>query len=196
VTPIAASPPPPPPVIQPAAAENPKPPAAAEPRQAANDSKPTAATTEEAAAPAAAPAAPKNVKRSAPAEKPPRPAAPAPKPIVSQPAPEPAKAAEQIAAVAPEKFRLSPPAGDRPAFLYYLDYAHKGNGEATMKVAESYESGRGVAQNGIWACGWYEVAARRGVEDAIARKNAVAEKLQAPERKQCRDFADGQSGSG
>jgi len=102
------------------------------------------------------------------------------------------KAVAAVAAV-PEKPVLNPPSGDVPAFNYYLASAHRGNGEATLKVAESYESGRGVAQNSVWACGWYELAARRGVPGAKARKDALALKLQSRELKQCKDWADGQA---
>jgi len=194
--PIAAIPPSPaPPVIQPAVSQDHKPPVVAEPdAQNASASKPTPVIAEPPAASTAPPQ--RNVNPPSPKEKAPKASAPAPKPIAVQPPPQPATTSEQVAAVAPPPPGLNPPAGDRPAFLYHLDHAHKGNGEATMKVAESYESGRGVAQNGIWACGWYEVAARRGVAGARARKDAVAEKLQAPELRQCRDFADSQSGSG
>ena len=103
--------------------------------------------------------------------------------------PEPAK----VAVAVPDKPVLSPPAGDAPAFTYFLGFAHRGNGEAMLKVAESYESGRGVAQNGVWACGWYELAGRRGVSGAKARKEAVAIKLQPRELRQCQDWADGQA---
>ena len=105
------------------------------------------------------------------------------------------RAAEKAAAVAavPENPVLNPPSGDVPAFNYYLAFAHRGNGEATLKVAESYESGRGVAQNSVWACGWYELAARRGVPGAKARKVALALKLQPRELKQCQDWADAQA---
>jgi len=104
------------------------------------------------------------------------------------------RAAEEAAVVAaaPENPVLNPPSGDVPAFNYYLAFAHRGNRVATLKVAESYESGRGVAQNSVWACGWYELAARRGVPGAKARKDALALKLQPRELKQCQDWADGQ----
>jgi serine/threonine protein kinase len=105
------------------------------------------------------------------------------------PRPEP----EKVAVAVPDKPALSPPAGDVPAFSYYLGFAHRGNGEAMLKVAESYESGRGVAQNGVWACGWYELAGRRGVSGAKARKEAIASKLQPRELRQCQDWADGQA---
>jgi serine/threonine protein kinase len=105
------------------------------------------------------------------------------------PTPEP----EKVAVAVPDKPVLSPPAGDVPAFSYYLGFAHRGNGEAMLKVAESYESGRGVAQNGVWACGWYELAGRRGVSGAKARKEAIAGKLQPRELRQCQDWADGQA---
>jgi serine/threonine protein kinase len=111
-------------------------------------------------------------------------AAPAP---VAKPEPE------KVAVAVPDKPALSPPAGDVPAFSYYLGFAHRGDGEAMLKVAESYESGRGVAQNGVWACGWYELAGRRGVSGAKARKEAVASKLQPRELRQCHDWADGQA---
>ena len=100
---------------------------------------------------------------------------------------------EKVAVAVPDKPVLSPPAGDVPAFSYYLGFAHRGNGEAMLKVAESYESGRGVAQNGVWACGWYELAGRRGVSGAKARKEAIAIKLQPRELRQCQDWADGQA---
>ena len=100
---------------------------------------------------------------------------------------------DKVAVAVPDKPVLSPPAGDVPAFSYYLGFAHRGNGEAMLKVAESYESGRGVAQNGVWACGWYELAGRRGVSGAKARKEAVATKLQPRELRQCHDWADGQA---
>ncbi|MGH8674957.1 MAG: protein kinase domain-containing protein [Burkholderiales bacterium] len=101
-------------------------------------------------------------------------------------------AAENVALAVPEKPVLKPPSGDAPAFNYYLQLAHRGNSDATLKVAESYESGRGVAQNNVWACGWYEVAARRGVAGAKARKDALTIRLQPRELKQCQDMADGQ----
>ena len=108
-------------------------------------------------------------------------------PTVARPEPE------KVAAIAPEKPVLNPPAGDGPAFTYYLGFAHRGNGEAMLKVAESYESGRGIAQNHVWACGWYERAGRLGVAGAKARKDAISGKLQPRELKQCQDWADGQS---
>jgi TPR repeat protein len=88
---------------------------------------------------------------------------------------------------------LTAPPGDGPAFTYHLGYAHRGNGEAMLKVAQSYESGRGVAQSNVWACSWYELAGRRGVPEARARKEALVGKLQPRELKQCQDWADGQS---
>jgi hypothetical protein len=100
---------------------------------------------------------------------------------------------EKVAVVTPDKPVLSPPAGDGPAFTYYLGFAHRGNGEAMLKVAESYESGRGIAQNNVWACGWYERAGRLGISGAKARKDALSSKLQPRELKQCQDWADGQS---
>ena len=100
---------------------------------------------------------------------------------------------EKVVVAVPDKPVLSPPAGDVPAFSYFLGFAHRGNGEAMLKVAESYESGRGVAQNGVWACGWYELAGRRGVSGAKARKEAIAIKLQPRELRQCQDWADGQA---
>jgi serine/threonine protein kinase len=121
-----------------------------------------------------------------------RPAAPkteekrAPQEPVTKPEPE------KVAVSGPAKPVLSPPAGDVPAFTYYLGFAHRGNSEAMLKVAESYESGRGVAPNGVWACGWYELAGRRGVSGAKARKEAIAIKLQPRELRQCQDWADGQ----
>jgi hypothetical protein len=111
----------------------------------------------------------------------------APQEAVTKPEPE------KVALAVPDKPVLSPPAGDVPAFTYFLGFAHRGNGEAMLKVAESYESGRGVAQNGVWACGWYELAGRRGVSGAKARKEAVAIKLQPRELRQCQDWADGQA---
>ena len=116
-----------------------------------------------------------------------------PAPVVAIPAPVVTPEPVKVAAVAPEKPVLSPPAGEGPAFTYYLGFAHRGNGEAMLKVAESYESGRGVAQNHVWACGWYERAGRLGVSGARARKDAVSSKLQPRELKQCQDWADGQS---
>ena len=117
---------------------------------------------------------------------------PKPEPVIATPAPvvkpEPAKVAE----VVPEKPALNPPSGDGPAFTYYSGLAHRGNGEAMLKVAESYESGRGVAQSSLWACAWYELASRRGVSGAQARKEAVTGKLQPQEVKQCQRWADGQ----
>ena len=101
--------------------------------------------------------------------------------------------AEKVALVTPEKPGLNPPPGDGPAFTYYLGFAHRGNGEAMLKVAESYETGRGTAQNSVWACGWYERAGRLGVSGAKARKDALSSKLQPRELKQCQDWADGQS---
>ncbi len=86
----------------------------------------------------------------------------------------------------------SPPAGDVPAFSYFLGFAHRGNGEAMLKVAESYESGRGVAQNGVWACGWYELAGRRGVSGA-RRARKRSRQVQPRELRQCQDWADGQA---
>jgi hypothetical protein len=62
-----------------------------------------------------------------------------------------------------------------------------------LKVAESYETGRGVAQNHLWACGWYERAGRLGVSGASQRKDAISSKLQPRELRQCKDWADGQS---
>ena len=97
---------------------------------------------------------------------------------------------ETIALAVPDKPVLSPPPGDVPAFTYYRGLASSGNGEAMLKVAESYESGRGVAQNNVWACGWYELAARRGILAARTRKEAVASKLQSRELRQCQDMAD------
>jgi TPR repeat protein len=111
--------------------------------------------------------------------------------VVPKPATKPDESEEKLAAISTQAPALNPPVGDKAAFEYYLQYAHRGNAEATLKVAQSYESGRGIAQNNVWACGWYELAARRGVLDANARKEAVAQKLQPPERKQCQDFADG-----
>ena len=110
----------------------------------------------------------------------------------TKPAPDPAPK-ETVAAVAPPKPVLDPPPGDGPAFTYYLGFAHRGNGEAMLKVAESYEAGRGVAQNSVWACGWYERAGRLGISAAKARKDAISGKLQPRELKQCQDWADGQS---
>jgi len=101
---------------------------------------------------------------------------------------------EIVAAAVPEKAAgLTAPPGDGPAFTYHLGYAHRGNGEAMLKVAESYESGRGIAQSNVWACSWYELAGRRGVPEAKARKEALVGKLQPRELKQCQDWADGQS---
>ena len=107
------------------------------------------------------------------------------------------KAAKTGAAKATEEPVLNPPPGEVSAFNYYLGFAHRGNGEAALKTGESYEAGRGVVQNGVWACGWYELAARRGVPGAKARKDAAALKLQPRELKQCQEWADGQiKGSG
>ena len=101
---------------------------------------------------------------------------------------------EIVAAAVPEKAAgLTAPPGDGPAFTHHLGYAHRGNGEAMLKVAESYEAGRGVAQSNVWACSWYELAGRRGVPEAKARKEALVGKLQPRELKQCQDWADGQS---
>src|SRR5688572_4914102 len=100
---------------------------------------------------------------------------------------------DKVAVAVPDKPVPSPPAGDVPAFSHYLGFAHRGDGEAMLKVAESYESGRGVAQNSVWACGWYELAGRRGVSGAKARKEAVAIRLQPRELRQCHDWADGQA---
>jgi serine/threonine protein kinase len=101
---------------------------------------------------------------------------------------------EIVATAVPEKpAGLTAPPGDGPAFTYHLGYAHRGNGEAMLKVAQSYESGRGVAQSNVWACSWYELAGRRGVPEARARKEALVGKLQPRELKQCQDWADGQS---
>lgn len=86
-----------------------------------------------------------------------------------------------------------PPPGDGPAFAYYQRLAHGANTEAMLKVAESYESGRGVAQSNVWACAWYALAARRGVAGAQARKEAIASRLQLRELRQCEAWADGQS---
>ena len=102
-------------------------------------------------------------------------------------------AAAKFVPVVAEKPALRPPAGDGPAFRYYQGLAHRGNGEAMLKVGESYESGQGVAQSNVWACSWYELAARRGVPEARARKEALVGKLQPRELKQCQDWADGQS---
>ena len=112
------------------------------------------------------------------------------RPTDTKPAPEPAPT---VAAVAPPKPVLDPPTGDGPAFTYYLGFAHRGNAEAMLKVAESYETGRGVAQNNVWACGWYERAGRLGVSGASQRKDAISSKLQPRELRQCKDWADGQS---
>jgi protein kinase-like protein len=112
------------------------------------------------------------------------------RPAETKPAPEPAPT---VAAVTPPKPVLDPPAGDGPAFTYYLGFAHRGNAEAMLKVAESYETGRGVAQNNVWACGWYERAGRLGVSGASKRKDAISSKLQPRELRQCKDWADGQS---
>jgi len=116
-----------------------------------------------------------------------------PAPVIATPPPVATPEPVKVVAIAPEKPVLSPPAGEGPAFTYYLGFAHRGNGEAMLKVAESYESGRGVAQNHVWACGWYERAGRLGVAGAKARKDAVSSKLQPRELKQCQDWADGQS---
>ena len=116
-----------------------------------------------------------------------------PAPVIALPPPVVKPEAEKPVAVAVEKPVLSPPAGDGPAFTYYLGFAHRGNGEAMLKVAESYETGRGTAQNSVWACGWYERAGRLGISGARARKDALLSKLQPRELKQCQDWADGQS---
>ena len=116
-----------------------------------------------------------------------------PAPVIAPPPPIVKPEPEKPVAVALEKPVLSPPAGDGPAFTYYLGFAHRGNGEAMLRVAESYESGRGIAQNHVWACGWYERAGRLGVSGAKARKDALSSKLQPRELKQCQDWADGQS---
>jgi hypothetical protein len=115
-----------------------------------------------------------------------------PEPVIATPAPIAKPEPEKVTLVMPERPILSPPPGDGPAFTYYSDLAHRGNGEAMLKVAESYESGRGVAQSSLWACAWYELASRRGVSGAQARKDAVAAKLQPQEVKQCQRWADGQ----
>ncbi|HTL25462.1 MAG TPA: serine/threonine-protein kinase, partial [Burkholderiales bacterium] len=104
-----------------------------------------------------------------------------PAPVIATAPPVVKPEPEKVVAVAPEKPALSPPAGDGPAFTYYLGFAHRGNGEAMLKVAESYESGRGIAQNNVWACGWYERAGRLGVAGARARKDAISGKLQPRE---------------
>jgi hypothetical protein len=81
-------------------------------------------------------------------------------------------------------------AGDGPA-LYHLGHAPRGmermSGRGILRIRS------GVAQSNVWACSWYELAGRRGVPEARARKQALVGKLQPRELKQCQDWADGQS---
>ncbi len=112
-----------------------------------------------------------------------------------KPPPDSNQGGSVVAAVEPPKPALSPPPGDGPAHKYFLELANQGNGEAMVKLAETYESGRGTAQNYVWACLWYDRAARKNIAGAQTRREAVMPKLQPIERKQCQPSAGGQSAS-
>jgi tRNA A-37 threonylcarbamoyl transferase component Bud32/HAMP domain-containing protein len=143
---------------------------------------PPARTDEPVALPAPAP------KAKPPAKTRPAPAAEAKPPAIepSPPAPVPAPSAAPVQV----------PTEPRVQYEFFRKLALQGDADAALRVAQMLEEGRGVAQSNLWACGWYELAARRGVAAAAARKSAVALGLQPRELKQCNDWADGQRRAG
>ncbi|HEX5613200.1 MAG TPA: protein kinase [Burkholderiales bacterium] len=196
--PVAAAPSPAPPpaasVPPPATTpeQKPAPPLQPEAKKEPDASPPIAAAPREAPAPARPAPPAKPAIRETRKEKPVKPTPPAEKPAEETPAPAP-RPPDQLAIAPPDTPKLNPPTGDEAAFKYYQQHANRGHAGAMLKVAEYYEAGRGTTQNDLWACSWYALAARRGIEAAKTRKNTLAKKLQPRELLQCQSWADGQS---
>jgi tRNA A-37 threonylcarbamoyl transferase component Bud32 len=85
------------------------------------------------------------------------------------------------------------PQNDAESFTHYQRLAHQGSADAALKLAELYETGRGISQSNNWACSWYALAERRGASGAKSRKESVAKKLQPREIRQCDNWAAGQA---
>jgi len=62
--------------------------------------------------------------------------------------------------------------------------AKEGNARAQIRLAEMYAFGRGVKQNTIQSYIWYSLAAQGGNTGAVAGRDRMAARLQAPEIKQ------------
>jgi outer membrane biosynthesis protein TonB len=120
-------------------------------------------------------------------------------PISPEPKQPPAaKPVETASVLAPAPMAPSEPAppvpqNDTEAFAHYQRLAHQGSADAALKLAELYETGRGISQSNNWACSWYALAERRGASGAKSRKESVAKKLQPREIRQCDNWASGQA---
>jgi TPR repeat protein len=112
------------------------------------------------------------------------PPAPAPKPKPQPKTPKPK--APEVAPAPQSALAASPPPqrSDAASFTHFRELAGRGDADAALRIAEMFETGRGVQVSNNQAYFWYAVAEKRGAAGAAGKKEAVARKLQPLEIEQ------------